>query len=69
MNDFTLTDGERTHPLWLRLQAHLQDKLNTARIKNEDAALSEQETATLRGQIKCLRGLIALGTDRPIETE
>ncbi len=65
---FTLTDGERTHPLWLRLTAHLTDKLNTARIKNDDAGLTELETASLRGQIKCLRALIGLGTSRPIET-
>lgn len=63
-NEFILTDGERRHPLWLRLKAHFEEKMLEARGKN-DGPLSEADTATLRGQIKCLKGLIALGDEMP----
>ena len=62
---FELSAGERATPLWVRLRAHLIDKLNTARARN-DGMLSEQETAALRGQIRTLKSLISLGDDRPI---
>lgn len=68
MNDlesgFELTDGERHHPLWTRLSAHLSEKLAQLRVKN-DGALTEQETATLRGEINCLKRVIALGHEPP----
>ena len=64
MSDFALTDGERHHPLWTRLSAHLTERLRELRGRN-DGPLNELETATLRGQINCLKGLIALGDDPP----
>lgn len=64
MSDFALTDGERHHPLWTRLSAHLTERLRELRGRN-DGPLNELETATLRGQINCLKGLIALGHDSP----
>lgn len=66
MSDFALTDGERHHPLWTRLSAHLTERLRELRGRN-DGPLNELETATLRGQINCLKGLIALGDDPPID--
>lgn len=63
-NDFALTDGERHHPLWVRISAHLQTRLLQLRGKN-DGALSEMETAALRGQIACLKSLMALGDEPP----
>ena len=62
--EFTLTEGERRHPLWLRLSAYFELRLRDARGKN-DGPLNELETAALRGQIKLLKGLIALGHDSP----
>ena len=62
---FALTAHDRAQGLWLRLAAHLADMLAAARVRNDNEQLSEQETAALRGRIKCLKGLIALGDDRP----
>lgn len=61
---FTLSDGERVHPLWIRLKAHLEDRLRIARGRN-DGPLHEIETASYRGQIKLLKALIGLGDDPP----
>lgn len=62
---FTLTDGERTHPLWKKLSDHFEDRLRDARGRN-DGALSKKETARVRGQIGLLKSLIALGDTPPI---
>jgi hypothetical protein len=51
--------------LWLRLSAHLEDRLAACRVKN-DRDMPEEETAALRGEIKTLKGLIALGAERPV---
>lgn len=63
--EFELTEGERSHPLWARLKGHLQTKLGELRRKNDDTSLDAVGTALLRGQIKCLNNLIALGDVRP----
>ena len=69
IDEFTLADGEKLHPLWLRLKAHLTDKLHTARVQiSRDVDMTEQQTAALRGRVKCLEGIIALGDDRPVLT-
>jgi hypothetical protein len=67
-DDFTLTEHDKASSLWRRLEAHLLDMLASARVRNDNEALTEQETATLRGRIKCLRSLLALADDRPIVT-
>lgn len=67
MNDFQLSDYDKSQGLWLRLREHLIERLAMARVKN-DAVMSDYETALLRGEIKCLKRLIALGDDRPIVT-
>ena len=61
---FELTDGERHHPFWMRLVAHLGEELRQLRGRN-DGPLTEIETATLRGRIQCLKSLIALGDVPP----
>lgn len=63
-NDFILSEGERHHPLWVRLSAHLSAKLTQARGKN-DGALTQEETARLRGRISALKDLLALGDEPP----
>lgn len=62
---FALTAEERREPLWLRLKAHLTEQLADAHRRNE-APLSDTETATIRGRIKCLRDMIALGADKDL---
>ena len=61
---FALTDGEKANPLWLRLQTELKRRLDAARCAN-DAVQPEAATSALRGEIKSLKGLIALGEEGP----
>lgn len=61
---FTLTEGEKSSPLWVRLKAHLETKLRDARGKN-DGPQSEQDTAMIRGQIRTLKALLALDDESP----
>ena len=69
MTDFALTDNDRASSLWQRLRAHLEDRLSQSRSRNDNEALTEQETAALRGRIRLLKSLIALGDDpRPFAT-
>lgn len=63
---FELTEGEKRHPLWVRLKAHLEHELDLARKKNDNSKLSEQDTAALRGNISRLKIIIDLGKDRPL---
>lgn len=65
MIDLTLSEHDKAHPLWQRLRLHLEDRLDDLRVRN-DVNQTEQSTATLRGEIKCLKKLIALGADRPM---
>jgi hypothetical protein len=65
VSDFELTSGEKSHPLWAKLKAHLQERLADARVRNDQPA-SEQDTAALRGRIAALKLVIALGDDRPV---
>jgi hypothetical protein len=68
MTDFALTANDKASSLWLRLRAHLEERLSAARMVNDNASLSEQDTAALRGRIRLLKSLIALGDDRPVIT-
>jgi hypothetical protein len=65
MIDFALTEQDKSTGLWLRLKAHMEDRLAAARVRN-DAALTEPETAALRGEIRCLKALIRLDAARPL---
>jgi hypothetical protein len=65
---FTLTEHDKASGLWLRLRAHLEVRLAAARVRN-DTALPESETATLRGEIRCLKHLIWLEAARPLTGE
>lgn len=64
LQSFELSDGEKAHPLWVKLKAHFEAQLQSLRERN-DRTQPELETATIRGHIKCLRAIIALGDDRP----
>lgn len=64
MTDFLLSDTDKAQGLWVRLRAHLEGRLAAARVRN-DKPLTEPETALLRGEIKTLKHIIALGDDRP----
>lgn len=64
---FTLTETEKRSALWQRLDAHFRTRLELLRAKN-DGPMTPEETATIRGQIKCLKGMIDLGKDAPAPT-
>lgn len=67
MDDFELTAGERAHPLWLRLRAHMEQKLDVVRWQIcRDVEMSEKQTAAMRGRARCLESLISLGDIRPV---
>lgn len=63
---FALSPGDRATPLWIRLVEHLEKRLQQQRINNDSPDLTEQQTAKIRGHIECLKGLIALGNERPV---
>ena len=63
---FELSAGEKSHPLWARLQSYLQQLLDAARKRNDDPAMGDAETATVRGKIAAYKAIIALGEDRPV---
>lgn len=65
---FELTDGEKLHPLWLRLKGHMESELQRLRCLN-DKPQAELETARIRGRIQCVRAIIGLGDDRPLTGE
>lgn len=64
MSDFRLTDSDKATPLWIALRAHLEQRLEQHRSRN-DTDLNPEQTAKLRGQIMELRALLALESPRP----
>jgi hypothetical protein len=67
--DFVLTPFERTSPLWIKIELFLKQRLEKARLMN-DAPLSPEQTARVRGEIAALKALVRLGREPmpPIET-
>ena len=68
MNNFRLSANDKAQPLWRSLCDALTAELELQRRKN-DHAMTEQQTAALRGRIACLKEIIALGNDRPMTGE
>ena len=60
MTDFRLTESDKASGLWLRLRAHLEDRIASARLRNDDATLDPAATAAIRGEIKVLKLLMRL---------
>ena len=66
---FKLTQSEASSDLWQKLDKYLAKRLEMAREKN-DGPLHPDETARVRGEIKSLKQMQALGKIRPpIETD
>lgn len=61
---FKLTDADKHSGTWMRLAEHMRNRLDELRGKN-DGDQTESQTAMLRGQIQCLKSLLALGDDQP----
>lgn len=58
----TLTPNDRASALWLKLRAHMADRLETLRAMN-DGELEPIATAKLRGRIAEVKNLLALDED------
>ena len=56
---FKLEPQDLTNPLWLRLEAHLQQTLGELRALN-DASLPPERTENTRGRIAQVKALLAL---------
>lgn len=66
---FTLSESERRSSLWLRLSSYMTERRAILRGKNDDDNLTPTQTASIRGQLKCLKGLIELGDEPPSTAE
>lgn len=49
-----------TTPGWRLIKEWAEGELQTARIRNDDVALTDAETAANRGEIRCLKKLLSL---------
>jgi hypothetical protein len=59
-----ISEGDRLHPIWMRLTTHLETRIALLRIKNE-GDVSETQTARIRGGIAELKAILALGIPPP----
>lgn len=60
-----ITRADRLNPLWPNLVSQWKERLASLRAQN-DAPLSELDTARLRGQILEIKALIALDEEPPV---
>lgn len=60
-----LTATEIESPLWKKINAHLQERLERHRVQNDATTLTEVETARLRGKIAETKYWLVIG--RPEE--
>jgi len=62
--EFRLAPSEEASPTWQRLKRYLEARLQRVREQN-DSLLPADQTALLRGEIKALKGVLALGRELP----
>lgn len=55
-----LSETEKNSQLWLRLKEHLEYLNDEDRIRNDDTALTEDETRTIRARIAARKDLLNL---------
>jgi len=60
--DYVLTTIERTSPLWIKIEQFLTQRIEKSRAMN-DAPLTPEHTARLRGEIAALKALARLGRE------
>ncbi len=60
-----LVDHEKDSPVWIKIKAHLEERLMTLRAQN-DTNMDETTTALLRGKIAECKALLSIG-DSPIK--
>jgi len=65
---FKLAPQDRTNPLWIKLERHMQQVLAELRLMN-DSTLPMERTEKLRGRIAQLKELLALADEpKPPQT-
>ncbi len=57
---FLLTAHDIQSTVWAKLRKHMEARIIALRAKN-DGDLEPMETAKVRGELKCLKNLLALG--------
>ena len=63
--EFSLTDEEQHSPLWKKLKAHYESRIQALREKNDDVNRTELKTTLLRGRIRELKYLSTLDSSTP----
>lgn len=63
-----LADGEIKHPLWVKIESYLIERLATLRTQN-DTNIDAPTTAYLRGQIAEVKRLIQAGHGKVLKEE
>jgi hypothetical protein len=56
-----LTESEKSHFVWQKIEKHLQNRVSILRAKN-DGPLDAMQTATIRGQIAEVKALLSYST-------
>lgn len=65
MSDFRIGPAERMNPLWLRLNEHLNERLEQLRSQLEGDK-NIDETNRLRGRIREVKALLDTAKDQPV---
>lgn len=60
-----VAEHERRSPLWLKLKAYFEARLDKARARNDSSKLGETDTAALRGAIAELKHMARLDQPAP----
>jgi|TARA_R110000868_G_scaffold234939_2_gene488620 hypothetical protein len=61
-----LSKSEQEHPIWLKVESHLKDRMSLLRAKN-DGPLDAVQTAHIRGQIAEVKAMLAWNIDVPMQ--
>ena len=63
-----ISKTEQLSPVWLAIKAHLEARLMRLRVMNENESLDAVQTASIRGRIAEVKGLLSIGED-PVEIQ
>ena len=63
-----LSKTDRLSPIWQGVKDHLEARLMRLRVMNENESLDAVQTASIRGRIAEVKGLLSIGED-PVEIQ
>ena len=63
-----LSKTDRISPIWQVVKDHLEARLMRLRVMNENESLDAVQTASIRGRIAEVKGLLSIGED-PVEIQ